>query len=170
MLKSATWILPARSGKLVDREDAAIGAWQQTVVNRQLIAQQVTAFGGFDRIDVTDDVRNGDVGSRKLFDKARVATDPVERHRIAVLRQHLSPVSGDWPERIVVDFRAGDDRDALVEQIGEQADDAALCLSAQPEQDDVMPRENRIDQLRDNGVLVTDNARKEFLAGAQFFD
>ncbi len=84
--------------------------------------------------------------------------------------QHLAAVGGDRSKRIVVDFRAGDDRNSLVEQFGELANDAALCLSAQAEQDDVVPRQNGVDELRNDRFVVTDNARKKFLAGAQFFD
>src|SRR5262249_1181252 len=77
---------------------------------------------------------------------------------------------GDRSKRIVVDFGARDDRNTFIEQFGEQTDDAALCLSAQTKQDDVMPRQNGVDQLRDNRVLVTDDAGKQFLAVAQLFD
>jgi hypothetical protein len=71
-------------------------------------------------------------------------------------------------KRIVVNFRTGDDRDALVEQIGEQTNDAALCLAAQAEQDDVVPRQDRIDQLRNDRVVVADDAGKEFFAARSF--
>jgi hypothetical protein len=48
--------------KFVDGEDAAIGAGQQAVVNGELARQFVAAAGGFDGVDVTDEVGDGDVG------------------------------------------------------------------------------------------------------------
>jgi hypothetical protein len=117
-------------------------------VNRQLVTQQVTALRGFDRIDVANDVGDGNIGRRQFLHKACVTTDPGNRHRIAVLRKHLAPVSRDRAKRVVVDFGARDDWNALVEQVRKQTDDAALCLTAQAEQDDVMPRQDGVDQLR----------------------
>ena len=66
-------------------------------------------------------------------------------------------------KRIVVDFRAGDNRNLLVEQIRQLADNATLRLAAQAEQDQVVPRENRIYQLRDDRFVLADDAGKQFL-------
>ena len=70
--------LAGEIGQFVDREDAAIRARQQTVMNRQLVAQQVSALGGLDRIDVADDVGDRHVGRRELLDKTCVAIDPID--------------------------------------------------------------------------------------------
>ena len=144
--------------QFIDREDAAVRARQQPVMNRQLVAQQVTAFGGLDRIDVADDVGDGHVRRGKFFDKARIAIDPVDWRRVAMQLKRLPSVSGDGLKRIVVNFRAGDDRNLFVQQLGELANDAALGLSAQPEQDNVVPRENRVDELRNDSFVVADDA------------
>ena len=79
--------LSGEIGQLVDREDAAIRARQQAVMDRQLVAQQVTAFRRFDRIDVTDDVGDSDVRRGEFLDEASVAIDPVDGRRVAVLRR-----------------------------------------------------------------------------------
>ena len=55
----------------------------------------------------------------------------------------------------------------LVEQIDEPAQDAALGLSAQSEQNEVVLRENRVDELRDDGVVVADDAGEQRFAGLQ---
>ena len=39
----------------------------------EFASERVTALGGFDGIDIPDDVGNGHVGSGKLFDIAVVA-------------------------------------------------------------------------------------------------
>ncbi len=73
-------------------------------------------------------------------------------------------------KRIVVNFRTGDDRNLIVEQLGELANDAALGLAAQSEQDDVVFRENGVDELGNDRFVVTDDAAKKFFAALQFLD
>ena len=70
-------------------------------------------------------------------------------------------------ERVVVDLAAGHDRNLLVEQIDQTAQDAALRLAAQTEQDEVVPRQNRVDQLRDDRFVVADDAGEQPFAGLQ---
>ncbi len=49
-------------------------------------------------------------------------------------------------------------------RFGELTDDAALRLAAQPEQNDVVSRQNRVHELRNDGFVIADNAGKKFLA------
>ena len=58
-------------------------------------------------------------------------------------------------------FGAGDVGEMRVEQRGESAQDARLRLAAQAEQDEVVPREDGVDDLRDDGVFVADDAGEE---------
>ena len=113
-------------------------------MNRQFIAEQMSALGGFDWIDVTDDVRDGHVGRSEFLDKAGIAIDPIDVRHVAVQRDRLTTVSADRMKRIVVDFGTSDDWNVFVKQIGELANDAALRLTAQAQQNQVMPRQNRI--------------------------
>ena len=62
-----------------------------------------------------------------------------------------------------MNFAPGDVRHPRIEQRGQHADQAGFRLPAQSEKDEVMPGENRVDHLRHNAVLVTDDAGKEFL-------
>ena len=66
-----------------------------------------------------------------------------------------------------MDLAAGHDRDLLVEQIDQTAKDAALRLAAQSEQDEIVPRQDGVDELRDDGVVVADDAGEERLARLQ---
>jgi len=43
-------------------------------------------------------------------------------------------------------------------------DDATFCLTAQSEQDDVVTRQDGVDELRNDRVVVADNARKKFVS------
>jgi len=67
-----------------------------------------------------------------------------------------------------VNLAAGNDRQMLVEQRHQRAKDAALCLSSQAEQDEVVTGQHGIDQLRNDRVVVADDARKQRLAAAKF--
>ena len=50
------------------------------------------------------------------------------------------------------------------------AQNAALRLSAQSEQDEIVPRQHRVGDLRQNRFFVPVNARKERLAGFQLLE
>ncbi len=73
-------------------------------------------------------------------------------------------------ERVVVHLAAGEDRDLLVEQGGQLAEDAALRLSSETQQDEVVAGEDRVDHLGDDGILVADDAGEDLLAGLQHAD
>jgi len=51
--------------------------------------------------------------------------------------------------------------DLFVQEIGETAQDSALGLAAQPQQDQVLLCQQRIDHLRDDSIFVTDDAGKK---------
>jgi hypothetical protein len=65
---------------------------------------------------------------------------------------------------IVIDFAARNDRDFRIQQIDEAAQDAALSLTAQAEQNKIVARKKRIDDLRNDRVVVTVNAGKDRFA------
>ena len=147
--------------KLVDREDAAIGPRQQAEMHRELVRQEMPAARRLDRIDVADDVGDGDVRGRELLDEPDFARQPGDRRRVAALGDQLTSVFGDRIEGIVVDLAARDDRNLLVEQRDELAQDTTLRLAAQAEQNEVVAREDRVDELRQDGFLVPHDAREQ---------
>ena len=77
----------------------------------------------------------------------------------------LPRVAGDRLVRVVVDLAAGHDRHPLVEQAGERADHAGLGLAPLAQEDDVVPGEEGVLELRHDGLLVADEATEERLAG-----
>ena len=137
-------------------------------MNGQFIAQQVTALGGFDWIDIADDVGDGDVGRGQFLDETRVAFNPGDGRGILVQFNCLAAVCADRIERVVVHFRSGDDRDLRVQQIRELANDPALRLPAQSEENQIMSRQNGIDELRHDGLVIAHDAREKFLPPLQF--
>src|SRR2546426_12117295 len=92
---------------------------------------------------------------------ARVARQPGDRRAVAVLVHELAPILGDRRERVVVHFAPREDRDLLVEQRDERAQDAALRLPPQAQQDEVVPGEDAVDELRDYGVLIAHDPGEE---------
>ncbi len=137
----------------------------------ELAAEFVAAAGGFDGIDVADQVSDGHIRSGKLLDVT------VFRRKIGNLRgvpAFVNQVAASATERrigIVVDLASGNIRQLGIEQAGERPQDAALCLSAQPEQDEIVPREYRVDDLWNHGVFVSDNSGEHsFFSAAQTGD
>ena len=102
--------------QLVDREDAAVRARDEAVVERQLVAE-VAALGDADRIDLADEVGDRDVRRRELLGVAAVARQPVDRRLVAVLVDGGPAGRADRRVWIVVELAAADDRQPLVEQI-----------------------------------------------------
>ena len=93
-------------GQLVDGEDAAVGARQQAVVHRQLVADLAAAARRLDRIDVADHVGDGHVRRRQLLDVALVAVPPGDRQIVAGLGDAGLAVGRQRRQRIVVDLGA----------------------------------------------------------------
>ncbi len=157
--------LASQIGQLVDREDAPVRPWQQSVVHRQFVGEIEARLGRLDGIDVAQHVGDGHVGRCELLDVSRLARHPGDRHVVPVARDALPARSADRCERIVVDLAAWDDRHPLVEQIDQSAEDPALRLSAKAEQDEVMTREDGIDELRDDGFAISNDAGEQRFVG-----
>ena len=153
--------LAGEVGQLVDGEDAAVGARQQAVVHGQLGAQVLVGARRLDGVDIAHQVGHGHVRRGQLFHVAVVRRHPRDRRLVAQLRDQVARKLGDRRVRIVAQLGAGDIRRLRVEQRGQRAQDARLGLPAQAQQDEVVPREHRIHQLRDDRVLVADDPGKQ---------
>src|SRR6266481_844818 len=154
-------------GELVDGEDAAIGAGEKTVVDSEFVGKIAAAARGADGIDVADDVGHGDIGRGKFFDETIFARHPGDRRVVAISGNCFAACTADRLERIVIDFAAGDDGHLGVEEVDEPTQDAALGLAAESEKNEIVAREQSVDDLRNDGVFVAVDARKQRFA---FFD
>ena len=154
-------------GEFVDGENGAIGAGQQAVVHGEFAGKFVASAGGFDGIDVSDEVGDGDVGRGQFFYVAVVGREPGNGRGVGLLGDEVAAAAADGDVRVVVDFASGDVRHLRIEQRGQGAQDAAFCLSAEPEQDEVVAGEDGVDDLRDDGVVVADDAGKDWAAFAE---
>ena len=156
--------------QLVDGEDAAIRTRQQAVVHREIVAELQAAPRGLDGVDVSEHVGDRDVGRGELLDVAVVAPEPRDR-QVGALGGGARPAGGaQRRQRIVVDLAPRHDGDDLVEQPRQAAQQAGLRLAAEAEQDEVVFREEGVHQLRNDGLVVADDAGKERLAALELRD
>jgi hypothetical protein len=85
---------------------------------------------------------------------------PVDREAVA-LRRNLCPAgAANRIQRIIVNLTPRHHRDPFVEQIDKRAQNAALGLAAKTEQNEIVARQYGVDELRNDGFVVTDDAGK----------
>ena len=102
------------------------------------LERSCAAARGLDGIEIADQVGDGDVGRGQLFDVAVVAVEPGDGRRVAALGDQVAAALAERLVGIVANLAAGDVGHLLVEQRGERAQDAALGLAAQAEQNEVL--------------------------------
>ena len=81
-------------GELVDREDAAVGARDEAVVDGELVGE-VAALGDLDRVDLADQVGDRGVGRGELLAEAALAVHPLDRRLVAALGDEQAGVVRD---------------------------------------------------------------------------
>ena len=148
--------------QLVDGEDGPVGPREQAVVHRQFVGQQVATACSLDGIEVADDVGAGDVRGGQLFDVALFPPQPIDGGVGPTLGDEILGIARDGGERIVVHLTAGDDRDLGIEEVHQLAENAALGLPAQAQEDEVLLGEEGVDDLRDDRLFVAHDAGKQF--------
>ncbi|MCL6481594.1 MAG: hypothetical protein K6U02_07700 [Firmicutes bacterium] len=150
--------------EFVDGKDAAVGPRQQAVVDRQFIGEIATAAGGFDRVHVANHVGDGHVGCGQFLDVPGSAVQPGDRGGVTQRRDPFPAGAADRTVWVVVDLASGHHRNGLVEKIHQAAQEAAFGLPAQAEQDEVVSRQNGIDDLRHDGVFIAMDAGEKGFA------
>src|SRR5438094_1472848 len=157
-------------GQLIDGKNASIGARQQPVVHRQFAAEFMPAACSFNGIDIADQIRNRDIGSRQLFYVAILGSEISDGRAVAVLGDFLMAAAADGGIRVVMDLAGGDVRHLRGKQRCKGAKDPAFCLSTQAQQTEIVARENSVDDLRYDSVFIPHNSRKKRATLAQFAD
>ncbi len=120
----------------------------------------MSAASGFDGVDVADQVGNGHVGRGELFHVAVFRSEPRNRRAFTALGKQIAASAANRRVGVVVNFASGDVGHLRIEQGRKGAKDAAFGLSAQAEQNEIVARENRVHDLRDDGVVVADDSGK----------
>src|SRR5689334_12895616 len=86
------------------------------------------------------------------------------------MEQRFASEFRDRLVRIVMDFRARHIGQKRIEQGRQHPDEPGLGLSAESEKDEVMTREHRVNHLRHNTIVITDNSRKQWFFALEFTD
>ena len=73
-------------------------------------------------------------------------------------------------EGIIVDFRAGDDRYCIVEQVDQLAEHPGLGLAPQAQEEHVVLGEDRVTDLGDHGLFIAQDIGKQRLARRELGD
>ena len=159
-IKQAHLDLACKIRQFVNGENSTIGARKQPIVHAQFAADGVSSLCSFDGIDIADDIGDGNVGRGELFDIAVLFRPVIDPSVVSHFFHQIPAPPADRTERIVVDLAPFDHRYNIVEKFDQSAKNAAFCLATQAQQDHVMTREDRVDNLRNNGLFISDNAGK----------
>ena len=159
----------ARSGSSLMEKISAIGARDEAVVDGELVGEVATLRT---LMGSTSPMRSATAmsGSGQLLRVAPVAAQPCYGQVVAHLGQAVVARPADGSERIVVDLAAFHAGDRVVQQLHQRADEPGLGLPPLTQQDDVLTRQNGVLYLRDDGVLVPDDARKKLLVRCDLVD
>jgi hypothetical protein len=128
------------------------------------------AFGDTDRVYLTDEVCDRDIGRGQLLTVTRVAADPLEGCRVALLGDQVLRMLRDRVEGIVVHLAAENNGDLIVQQVDHRADQPRFGLTALAQEDDVLPGEDRVLELRDHGFFEAEDAGEDVLTLAHLVD
>ncbi len=132
---------------------------------RQFV-REVAPLGHLDRVHFADQIGDGDVRRRQLLTVARVARNPMDWRVVALLGHagwQALQMGSNGSSLISQPTMAGI---FLVEQVHQAARDACLGLAALAEQDDILPGEDGVLNLRDDGLLIADDAGEYLFASA----
>ena len=128
---------------------------------------QAAALGDLDGVDITDQVGHAGIGGGEFFGVALAAVLPLHRQIVAQLRGLADPLRGDRRVGMLSQLGPGDHRRPLVEQAGQRAQQPSFALAAFAEQNEIVTGDQRPLQLRQHGVVESEDARPDFVALGQ---
>ena len=97
----------------------------------------------------------------ELFLVALLRLDPADRRVVAVLGDDLAALRGNRPKRILVQVGAFDGGNALVQKPHQGAQNTRLGLAAQPQQDEVVARQDGVYQAGQDSLFIAEDAGKQ---------
>ena len=151
-------------GELVDGEDATIETGYQPVVDGELVGQ-IPALGHPYGIHLTDEIGDRRVRGGQFLAVPVAAVDPRHRQVVSRFGQQILGEAGDRLSGVVVDLGVGHDGEPFVEEPDQRPDDAGLGLATLPQQDDVVPGQKGVLQLRQDAVFEAEHPAHQGLAG-----
>ena len=139
-------------------------------MDRELIGKIEPASGGTDGVEVADHVGDGHIWRRQFLDVAVFAMEPSERRLDALFRDELLARAADRGVRVVVDLTTGNDWDLVVEESGQASEHPCFSLAAEPQENEMVPRQERVHELGNDGIAVADDPGKKLFARAHLLD
>jgi hypothetical protein len=124
------------------------------------------ALRHLDRVDVADQVADAGVRGRELLAVALALVPPRHGELVAEFGREATAAGADRRVGMVVDLTARDDGRPLVKELAEGADQPRLTLAALPEQDDVVPGDQRALDVGEHSLVEADDAREPVLPRA----
>jgi hypothetical protein len=150
--------------QFVDHEDATVAAGNQTKVNDFFIGITEPKVGCFDRVEVTDQVRNGNVWCGEFLGVAFAAVQPSDAGIVTVLGEEFDRAAAQRCKWIVLQFRTIHNWNPFVQQSHHLAGKAGFGLTPKAQQDHVVAAQNGPFDVGNDGVFVAVNAGKDFFA------
>src|SRR5947209_15847085 len=108
---------------------------------------QIAAFRHLDRVYLADEVCDSDVRRGELFAVTLIWSDPGDLQPVTLVSDARPAGMGDRLKGIFVQLAPRDDRYRLIKQPHQAADHPRLRLAPFSEDDNVLPREDRVLQL-----------------------
>ena len=118
----------------------------------------------FDRIHITNEVSHAYIRRCQLLDIALMAMQPLHRRIVPHVGNEIFGKAGERLQRVVVEFAARHHGHILVEQLHNAAREPRFGLPAQAEQQHIVARQQRALDVRDDGVVKTNDALKAVVA------
>src|SRR5436309_10703962 len=109
-------------------------------MNRELARQIQSSPRSLDGIDIANEIRYGDIWCCQLLDVTLLRTQVCDRRFITFLGDEVFALPAQRLIGIVVNLASLHVRKMRIEQTGKSAQHAALRLSAEAEQDEIVPR------------------------------
>ena len=124
---------------------------------------EVAPLGYLDGVNLSNQVGNGYVGSSELLGVSLFAQDPPYGNVVSILRDGALALCADGCEWVAIDLTAVHCGDRFVEQVHHVANEPGFCLSALAEQDYVLSGQNGVFELRDDGLIESDDPREQYI-------
>jgi len=155
--------------QFVDRENPPVAPGDQPIVHRRFI-RQVSSLRMLHQVDLPDQIRDGDVRRRQLLVIPVFPVHPFHRRVVSLLRHDPPPRFRPRLQRIVVDLRAPQHRNPLVQQHRQHPQNPRFRLPAQPQKQQIVFGKNPVDDLRNHRIPISHQPRKKLLPSLQFAD
>src|SRR5262249_37370902 len=108
--------LSSKIWKFIDGKDSPIGAGQQAIVHAQLATNSMSALGGLDWIDISDDIGTGHVLGCKLLHVPRIPRTIFDGRPLSDFLNQIPAPAANRLERVVVDLATGNHRNDFIQQ------------------------------------------------------